>query len=91
MIRLFVTHDLAPGARLGLDPDPSRYLAAVMRRAAGDEVVVFNGRDGEWRAVVAEVGKRAVTLAVAEPLRPQAAGPDLDLIVAIVKRILRVI
>jgi len=86
MIRLFVTHDLAPGARLGLDPDPSRYLAAVMRRAAGDEVVVFNGRDGEWRAIVAEVGKRAVTLAVAEPLRPQAAGPDLDLIVAIVKR-----
>ncbi|WP_375267799.1 16S rRNA (uracil(1498)-N(3))-methyltransferase [Phenylobacterium sp.] len=86
MIRLFVTHDLAPGARLGLDPDPSRYLANVMRRAAGDEVVVFNGRDGEWRAVVAEVGKRVVTLAVAEPLRPQAAGPDLDLIVAIVKR-----
>jgi 16S rRNA (uracil1498-N3)-methyltransferase len=86
MIRLYVPHDLAPGAELLLDEGQSRYLAAVMRLAAGDELLVFNGRDGEWRASVASVGKRAVTLAALAQARPQATGPDLDLVVALVKR-----
>ena len=86
MIRLFVRHDLAPGAELALDEGQSRYLAAVMRLAAGDELRVFNGRDGEWRALVGRVGKREVVLQVIDPARPQAFGPDLVLIVALVKR-----
>jgi 16S rRNA (uracil1498-N3)-methyltransferase len=86
MIRLFLPHDLAPGAALALDEGQSRYLAAVMRVAVGDEVAVFNGRDGEWRATVAAVGKKAVTLTALSRTRPQATGPDLDLIIALVKR-----
>jgi 16S rRNA (uracil1498-N3)-methyltransferase len=86
MIRLFVSHDLAPGAALALDEGQSRYLAAVMRLAVGDEVAVFNGRDGEWRASVAAVAKRAVTLTALSRTRPQETGPDLDLIIALVKR-----
>jgi len=86
MIRLFIPHDLAPGASLDLDEGQSRYLAAVMRQAVGDEVAVFNGRDGEWRARVAGVGKRAVVLTALSQTRPQHIGPDLDLIVALVKR-----
>ncbi len=86
MIRLFVTHDLAAGAELALDEGQSRYLGAVMRLSVGDELLAFNGRDGEWRAAVAAVGKRSVTLAVRALERPQAAGPDLDLVIALVKR-----
>lgn len=86
MIRLFIPHDLAAGARLDLDEGQSRYLAAVMRQAVGDAVLVFNGRDGEWRAVVGAVGKRVVTLDVEAQTRPQATGPDLDLVIALVKR-----
>jgi 16S rRNA (uracil1498-N3)-methyltransferase len=86
MIRLFVPHDLADGAQLDLDEGQSRYLAAVMRQAVGDAVAVFNARDGEWRAAVASVGKRAVTLSVEAQTRPQATGPDLDLVIALVKR-----
>lgn len=86
MIRLFVPHDLAPGAALDLDEGQSRYLAAVMRQVVGDAVAVFNGRDGEWRATVAKVGKRAVTLTALSCARPQAIGPDLDLVIALVKR-----
>ena len=86
MIRLFLPHDLAPGAELSLDAGQSRYLAAVMRLTAGDELLVFNGRDGEWRARVASVGKRAVTLQAEARARPQATGPDLDLVIALVKR-----
>ncbi|HET6970285.1 MAG TPA: 16S rRNA (uracil(1498)-N(3))-methyltransferase [Phenylobacterium sp.] len=86
MIRLFIPHDLAPGAALDLDEGQSRYLSAVMRQAVGDELLVFNGRDGEWRARVAAVGKRAVALEALATTRPQQVGPDLDLVVALVKR-----
>jgi 16S rRNA (uracil1498-N3)-methyltransferase len=86
MIRLHVPHDLASGAEILLDPDQSRYLAAVMRQAVGDEVAVFNGRDGEWRCTVASVGKRAVSLKPLAQARPQTWGPDLDLVIALVKR-----
>ena len=86
MIRLYVPHDLSVGARITLDDGQSRYLSSVMRQAVGDELAVFNGRDGEWRVQIAEIGKRAVTLTVVEMLRPQAFGPDLDLVIALVKR-----
>ncbi len=86
MIRLFIPHDLAPGAELALDPGQSRYLAAVMRQAVGDEIALFNGRDGEWRAKISAVTKRAVAVRAETLARPQAAGPDLDLVVALVKR-----
>ena len=51
--RLFVTPDLAGGTQLNLGKEQSLYLAAVLRKSVGDEVVLFNGRDGEWRAVAA--------------------------------------
>jgi 16S rRNA (uracil1498-N3)-methyltransferase len=86
MIRLFIPHDLAAGAELALDLGQSRYLAAVMRQVAGDEVLLFNGRHGEWRSRITVVGKRAVGVKAEGLERPQAVGPDLDLIIALVKR-----
>ena len=86
MIRLYVPHDLTAGAELALDPGQSRYLAAVMRQAVGDEVLLFNGRDGEWLSAITVVGKRVVGVKATSLERPQAMGPDLDLIIALVKR-----
>lgn len=71
---------------LGLDHGQSHYLTSVMRRAVGDEVLVFNGRDGEWRAAIEVAGKRGVILRPTGQERPQAFGPDLDLVIALVKR-----
>jgi 16S rRNA (uracil1498-N3)-methyltransferase len=86
MIRLFVPDPLSIGARLALGADQTRYLATVMRRGVGGVVQVFNGRDGEWRGVLVEVGKRASLLALDGRVREQAMGPDLDLLIALVKR-----
>ena len=86
MIRLYIPHDLAAGAELALDPGQSRYLAAVMRQAVGDEVLAFNGRNGEWRCAITVIGKRAVGVKAVSLERPQVMGPDLDLIIALVKR-----
>lgn len=86
MIRLHVTQPLAAGALVALDADQSRYLATVMRRGVGDEITVFNGRDGAWSASLVEIGKRSVTLEILDQTAPPAVGPDLELVVAIVKR-----
>ncbi len=86
MIRLFVPDPLHPGARLELSPEQAHYLTKVMRLGAGAAVHLFNGRDGEWRAVLAEAGGRGATVQLEALTRPQRAPPDLDLIVALVKR-----
>jgi 16S rRNA (uracil1498-N3)-methyltransferase len=86
MIRLHVPDTLAAGAPVSPSPEQSRYLIAVMRLAIGSEVLLFNGRDGEWRATVVEATKRGCRLTVGSIVRPMAHGPDLDLVVALVKR-----
>ncbi|OZA72786.1 MAG: 16S rRNA (uracil(1498)-N(3))-methyltransferase, partial [Caulobacter sp. 39-67-4] len=86
MIRLFVPQDLAPGYGVVLSLDQSRYLTSVMRQAIGAQVLLFNGRDGEWTATLTETGKRGSLLKVDAQVRPMALGPDLDLVIALVKR-----
>ena len=86
MIRLFVPDALAAGAEIAPTADQARYLTTVMRLGVGDGLLLFNGRDGEWRARLATVSKRGCTLAVEDRTRPQAAPPDLELVVALVKR-----
>lgn len=75
--RLFVSPDLAAGARLALGKEQSLYLAAVLRKAVGDEVVVFNGRDGAWLARLLTDSKKSVTLDVVEQIAPQSPASDL--------------
>jgi 16S rRNA (uracil1498-N3)-methyltransferase len=86
MIRLHVTQSLSAGAEVAPTPEQARYLTQVMRHGVGDEILVFNGADGEWRARICEVSKRGCRLAAEAMTRPQAAGPDLDLVIALVKR-----
>jgi len=85
-VRLYVEDDLAAGAEVPLDPAQAHYLRNVMRRAPGDAVRVFNGRDGEWHASIAALGKGKGTLSVEAQTRPQVAEPDLWLLAAPIKR-----
>lgn len=86
MIRLFVNDDLKAGAPVAPGMEASRYLIAVMRLAIGSEVLLFNGRDGEWKATLSGRGKKAGVGEVGECTRPQAAEPDVWLCFAPVKR-----
>ena len=49
LIRLYVTNKLTNGIEVELTEKQHHYLVHVMRRELGDEIVLFNGRDGEWR------------------------------------------
>jgi 16S rRNA (uracil1498-N3)-methyltransferase len=86
MIRLFIDADLSPGAVVAPDPDQARYLTQVMRLKAGDPLLVFNGRDGEWRGAVAEVLKRGAVLRADELARPQTPSPDVELVLALIRK-----
>ena len=85
-IRLFVDADLAAGAPVALSPDQAHYLRNVMRSKVGDAVLLFNGRDGEWQAEVADLGKKGGAATVGDQTRPFTASPDLWLLFAPVKR-----
>jgi 16S rRNA (uracil1498-N3)-methyltransferase len=84
--RLYVTDSLGPGQSVALDSGRAHYLKNVMRRAIGDRVGLFNGRDGEWVGHVESYGRHAASIALDEQRRPQAVSPDLWLAFAPVKR-----
>lgn len=75
--RLHIAPDLAADAQLTLGKDQSLYLAAVLRKSVGDEVVLFNGRDGAWLARLASDSKKSVTLELIEQIAPQTPVSDL--------------
>ncbi|MEE2861216.1 MAG: 16S rRNA (uracil(1498)-N(3))-methyltransferase [Pseudomonadota bacterium] len=85
-IRLFIDHPLAEGQPVPLDGPQAHYLSGVMRLKAGDDLRVFNGRDGEWTATLAEAGKRGGSLMVGGQTAPQQDPPDLWLIFAPIKK-----
>ncbi len=82
--RLFVDAALVAGASVRLDRGQSNYLGNVMRLAAGDPILVFNGRDGEWRASIGG-RKRPENLTIAAQTRPQDRLPDLAFVFAPLK------
>lgn len=64
----------------------AHYLGGVMRRAVGDPVHLFNGRDGEWACRIAALSRGKATFGVEALVRPQAPDADLWLAFAVLKR-----
>jgi 16S rRNA (uracil1498-N3)-methyltransferase len=84
--RLFVDHSLSEGEQITCTPEQASYLRAVLRLGDGDEILIFNGRDGEWRARLAEAGKRGAVLEAQSLVRAQTGGPDIHYLFAPLKR-----
>jgi 16S rRNA (uracil1498-N3)-methyltransferase len=84
--RLFIDANLGAGFDISCTPEQANYLRSVLRMADGSSMLVFNGRDGEWRASLHHKGKRDAALLIASQTRPQENGPDLWYIFAPLKR-----
>jgi 16S rRNA (uracil1498-N3)-methyltransferase len=82
--RLFVDAALAPGATVTLAHDQRNYLGNVLRLSAGETILVFNGRDGEWQASISG-RKRPDSLEIIARTRPQDRLPDLAYVFAPLK------
>lgn len=83
--RLYVDAPLTEGGEVPLDRDQTNYLLNVLRLRRGDPVLLFNGRDGEWRASLSGSGKRAAPLVVGPRLRIQPRAGDLHFLFAPLK------
>jgi 16S rRNA (uracil1498-N3)-methyltransferase len=85
-IRLYVEHPLGQGQSVVLSRDQAHYLFGVMRLSVGASVLLFNGRDGEWRAEVVAASKRGGVLDCVAMTRAVQMPPDLWLIFAPIKK-----
>ena len=84
--RLYLDTPLSDGADIALDKAQAHYIGTVLRKAVGESVRVFNGRDGEWRAQITEIEKKQGFLKVTTQLRANQACPDIWLCFAPVRK-----
>ena len=84
--RLYIDGPLQEGLPAPLTAEQAHYLKNVLRRAEGDGLRLFNGRDGEFAATIVELKKKGGAAAIGERTRAQANEPELTLCFAPVKR-----
>lgn len=83
--RLYLDADLDAGLTVAVSENQAHYLFNVLRLKVGAEILVFNGRDGEWRGAITEARKRGGTLAIREQTRTQTDGPEIRYLFAPLK------
>ncbi|MCZ4290821.1 16S rRNA (uracil(1498)-N(3))-methyltransferase [Hoeflea alexandrii] len=83
--RLFLDLPLAPGASLPLGKEQAHYLLTVLRLQDGAQVMVFNGRDGEFGATLRPESRKSANLEIGAQTREQAPQSRLDFLFAPLK------
>jgi 16S rRNA (uracil1498-N3)-methyltransferase len=83
--RLYVEAPLAEGAEVALTAAQTNYLVNVLRLKAGARALLFNGRDGEFGAVLAANSRKTASLRLTARVRPQETPPDVDYLFAPLK------
>ncbi len=77
MQRLYIEDALVAGQSVEIDPKAAHYLIHVLRLKQDDEILTFNGSDGEWKARLKPEGKKRVLLEPFEQTRAQPGACDL--------------
>jgi 16S rRNA (uracil1498-N3)-methyltransferase len=72
--------------RVELPEDEAEHLVRVLRLGVGDEVDVFDGRGGLWRAEIVQAGKKSAAVRLVAPGTPaRELGVELSLVVSVLK------
>jgi 16S rRNA (uracil1498-N3)-methyltransferase len=72
-------------AEMVLDKAQTNYLINVLRMKEGSSLLVFNGKDGEWRASLSNSTKKSTVIVLVEQTRKQTAATDIWLCFAPLK------
>jgi 16S rRNA (uracil1498-N3)-methyltransferase len=83
--RLYLDAGLAAGEVVPLGKEQAHYLLTVLRLGDGAEVLVFNGRDGEFGATLQPEGKKSANLKIGVRTRGQPERSRLDFLFAPLK------
>ncbi len=78
--------DLGESCTVDLTAPQAHYLRNVMRLRPGAAIRLFNGRAGEWRADVEELGKTGGRASCAGQTRLQVPLPDVHFLFAPLKQ-----
>jgi len=73
--RLYIEEALRAGSELGLTGNRARYIGRVLRLRTNDELTLFDGRGGEYRASVRSLSKNDAILSVAEHVDLDVESP----------------
>jgi len=84
--RLYFDMPLNEGVTLILPKEQAHYLGNVLRKREGDEVRIFNGQNGEWRAEILAMSKKSIEVVVKEQLRMPRYCPDITLCFALIRK-----
>lgn len=84
--RLYSPEPLADGIAVELSAEQAHYLRSVLRREAGDEILLFNARDGEHRATISQISKKGARAQIVAQIKPPQKETPLELLFAPVKR-----
>ncbi|MFQ3360906.1 MAG: 16S rRNA (uracil(1498)-N(3))-methyltransferase [Alphaproteobacteria bacterium] len=76
-IRLYLSDKLLSGHKIFLGKSDSHYLKNVMRIRSGEELLVFNGKEGEWTARVDEITKEGISISILLQVRKQEYYPKI--------------
>jgi 16S rRNA (uracil1498-N3)-methyltransferase len=82
--RVYVEERLSAGATVAPEKKQAHHLRNVLRLKSDDTALLFNGRDGEWRAGLSVAGK-GIKFTVQEQVRSQTAPIDLHYLFAPLK------
>jgi 16S rRNA (uracil1498-N3)-methyltransferase len=83
--RVYVDAPLKEGENVPLNAGQANHVVNALRLKTGDSVLVFNGRDGEWRASLVHTGKRMAALSIEARTREQSVALDLHYLFAPLK------
>ena len=83
--RLFLEASLATDTRLEATREQANYLLNVLRLKNGDQILLFNGKDGEWRSAIEVSGRKSCSLWVKEQNRQQPKPSGIEYMFAPLK------
>ncbi len=84
--RIFVDLDLSANAKIQIERARANYLLSVLRMQSGDQVLVFNGRDGEWLGEICDVKRKSCGIHLLSITRNQPTPSDLQYLFAPIKK-----
>lgn len=85
MQRLYIEAALQRDVAIEAGKEQVHYLANVLRAEEGSEILLFNGRDGEWKAKLDFPTRKRIQFLPQEQVRPQPAPSDLHYLFAPLK------